>query len=638
MLEDFHFIRPLWLLALVPLALLAWRLSLPGGGDNPWRRVVDANLLQFLMAGRAQAVNRTALWLAAAGWIVAALALADPTWERRPEPLYQTSAARVVVLDLSSTMNAVDLSPSRMVRARYKVEDALDQSAEGQTGLVVYAGDAFAVSPLTRDVNTIRALLKVLDPSIMPIDGNRADLGLLKARELLQQAGASSGQVLLIADGVDADRAPASERAAARLRSDGYRVSVLGIGTPTGAPVADDKGRLLRDASGRIVVSRLASATLRSLAHAGGGQYRSISDSGAALRALLAGGTPMQTKGTVRSDSKTQGWKDQGPLLAVLLLPLAALAFRRNWLLGLTLFAALALPPRPAMAGTWTDLWQRPDQQAAKALAAGDYARAAELATDASRRGSAEYKRGNYRLALENFARARGTDADYNRGNALARLGRYQEAIAAYDQALKQNPGDADATANKAAVEAMLKQQAKQEARNPRDGAVQNGGGRNSQGSGRNSSSPQAKMGGSGASSGPSQQPASAGQRGSQNGKSPGGPREGEAAGTPRPNAGNSFAEAVNRLAAKQSGGEPPTGESPRGNAEAGGEDSSRAGGTAKQGRGAVTDRAQPLDSEEQLAAEQWLRRIPDDPGGLLRRKFLYQYRQRAHHGQGEAL
>ena len=206
-------------------------------------------------------MNRTAPWLAAAGWIIAVLALADPAWERKPQPVYQTTAARVIVLDLSRSMDATDLKPSRMVRARYKVEDVLALGAEGQTGLVVYAGDAFTVSPLTRDVNTIRALLKVLDPGIMPAPGSRADLGLLKAGELLRQAGVSNGQVLLIADGVEADDAAASERAAARLRRDGYRVSVLGVGTEDGAPLTNAQGELVRDAAGKIVTPRLDTAS-----------------------------------------------------------------------------------------------------------------------------------------------------------------------------------------------------------------------------------------------------------------------------------------------------------------------------------------------------------------------------------------
>lgn len=647
MLENFHFIHPLWLLALIPLSLLAWRVYRPGDGDNPWRRIVDERLLPLLMVGRAHKdkASRAGLWLLAAGWILATLALANPTWERKPLPVFQTTAARVIVLDLSRSMYASDLKPSRLVRARYKIEDVLARSGEGQTGLVAYAGEAFTVTPLTRDVNTIRAMLPDVDPGIMPTQGSRADLGLIKAGKLLNQAGASSGQVLLIADGVQAGKAAASERAAARLKSEGYRVSVLGVGTEDGAPLTNAQGELVRDASGNIVDVRLDTATLRAVARAGGGEYRTISDNGQALRALLA--QPMDAKTTIQTNATTQGWKEQGPLLAVLLLPLAALAFRRNWLLGLLLLAGLSVPPRPAMASTWSDLWQRPDQQSAKALAAGDYAKAAALATDAARRGSAEYKRGKYKLALENFSHASGADADYNRGNALAKLGRYRDAIAAYDKSLKENPADADAKANKAAVEALLKKQQKKQQHSGSQGKQsQKGQGQNS-GSGQSSSqgkageqgSKQAKGARNGTTSGQTKQAANANQAGgngkdksAQNAASATASGRQQQAAAPQPKSGNQFSEAAKKLAQQHQGA---TQAQPK---QAAGANSATTSGAkaadrmraqanaAPQPQDGAADSAQPLDREEQMAAQEWLRRIPDDPGGLLRRKFLYEY------------
>ena len=684
MLEQFHFIRPLWLLALIPLALLAWRAYRPLGGDNPWSRIVDARLLPLLMAGRTGKMNHTALWLAAAGWIIAVVALANPTWERKPLPLYQTSAARVVVLDLSRSMNATDLKPSRLARARYKVEDILASNNEGRTALVAYAGDAFTVSPLTRDANTIRALLKVLEPGIMPADGNRADLGLLKGEELLHQAGASSGQVLLITAGVDPDNAAAGERAAARLKDDGYTVSVLGVGIEVGVPLTGAGGELMRDAAGKIVDGHLDTAVLQSLARAGGGEYRSITDNGKALNDLLNVGQRGQAEVTAQTDTTRQGWKEQGPLLAVLLLPLAALAFRRNWLLGIVLLVGVASSPQSAMASTWADLWRRPDQQAAKALAAGDYAKASELATDADRRGSAEYKRGNYARALDDFARSTGADADYNRGNALAKLGRYQDAIAAYDMSLKERPSE-DARVNKAAVVALLKQQqpARQQASNSQqdtsgqDKSQSSGGSQNSSSTkSQGASSQDGKSGQTGTTSGQGQPPenakkpngvspsaasqrehgkdnpsqeAATGKGGDQqppgNGSAnPGGTsgngsdrQESARSGTAQQNKqGNQFADAATKLDEQSAAAK--ADDSQLGQGSSASADRAQPTASAKpHPQGGSAESAQPLDSEEQIAAEQWLRRIPDDPGGLLRRKFLYQYRQRAQHADAEA-
>ncbi|MDQ6629931.1 MAG: VWA domain-containing protein [Pseudomonadota bacterium] len=687
MLEAFHFIHPLWLLALLPLMLLAWRACQPGG-DNPWRRIVDARLLPLLMVGQPVAKgSRRMLWLVGAGWLIATLALADPTWQRKPQPVFQTHAARVVVLDLSSSMNASDLKPSRLARARYKVQDVLSLGAEGQTGLVAYAGDAFTVTPLTRDVNTIRAQLDALAPDLMPSDGSRADLGLLKAEELLRHAGVSTGQVLLIADGVAPDAIAATERAAGRLKEDGYRVSVLDVGTEAGGPVPDAQGSLARDAQGQVVMARTDTAALRAIARAGGGVDLSVNDGIDALRGWVDTHGASQAAGTERSDLTAQGWKEEGPLLALLLLPLAALAFRRNWLLSALLLPMLVMQPHDAMASTWGDLWQRPDQQAARSLSAGDYAKAAQVATDAGRRGSAEYKRGNYQLALDDFSRAPGDEANYNRGNALARLGRYPDAISAYDKALKGDPGNDDARVNKAAVEALLKQQQKQQQKEQEKGQEKDQGGKDQQPSGREKSSQQgssskseARQNGSGQSDGknpstgqkqgpssssatpgagsqdaqgntsrqtppPTQEnaesadsrdkePASgASEKGSPAGAVAGRDSEpknsADASGSSQKKPGNAFSEAAKQLGAQGAKGGS-NGSEPAASGGRPAADGPSAGAKPRQGAADASSSAQPLPSEEQLAAEQWLRRIPDDPGGLLRRKFLYQYRQRA--------
>jgi Ca-activated chloride channel family protein len=689
MLENFHFIQPLWLLALLPLALLAWRLYRPGDADNPWVHVVDARLLPLLMFGRETGKDRSMLALLSAGWVIAVLALANPAWERKPEPVYQTSASRVIVLDLSQSMNAADLKPSRLARARYKIEDVLALSTEGQSGLVVYAGDAFTVSPLTRDANTIRALLPALDPGIMPSPGSRADLGLLKAAELLRHAGATSGQVLLITDGVEAGNLVATESVAARLKADGYSVSVIGAGTEAGVPLTSTQDKIGPHASDGQATSSFSRERLLSVAHAGGGNYQSLADNSGDLNALLSDVQPLRADVAVNHDAATQRWKEQGPLLALLLLPLGALAFRRNWLVGVLLVAGMASPPQTAMAATWSDMWQRPDQQAAKALAAGDYAKAAQLAPDARQRGSAEYKRGNFEIALDNFSHATGTDADYNRGNALARLSRYPDAIAAYDKALKEDPANDDAKANKAAVEALLKKQQQAQQQNPQNDSAQKkqdqskGGGKStSSGQSQDQSSKDGKNGQSGTSSGQQQQAAGAQQpkggsakndtspvQGKAGAQQPGNAASGKAGTEQNANSGkpgsqpeqsasgkaqqgeaqqgkaqqgeaqqgkaqqgeapNQFAEAAKKLAGQPAGSAKASpGNSPL--SAAAGDDSAQSPGNAgKHAPNEASGHATPLQSEEQMAAEQWLRRIPDDPGGLLRRKFLYQYRQR---------
>ena len=191
--------------------------------------------------------------------------------------MFQTNTARVIVLDLSNSMLVNDLKPTRMARARFKVEDILAKEEEGQIGLVVFAGDAFTASPLTRDSDTIRALLQVLTPSIMPTQGSRVDLGLEKAHELLTQAGVINGQVLLISDG--ASKLDKATTAAEALNKDSHQLSILAVGTETGGLL-----RLRREPPVNV---KLDLAGLHKIAKEGGGVLHTISSNDADLQAVL---------------------------------------------------------------------------------------------------------------------------------------------------------------------------------------------------------------------------------------------------------------------------------------------------------------------------------------------------------------
>ena len=134
--HDFHFLRPWWLLVLAALPLLWRALSSSGADAGAWRGVVDAHLLPHLLDLRATArSSRVPRWLATFAWIVACVALAGPAWERLPQPLFQNRAARVFALELSPSMSAQDIKPSRYERARYKLDDMLAHSGGMQTGL-----------------------------------------------------------------------------------------------------------------------------------------------------------------------------------------------------------------------------------------------------------------------------------------------------------------------------------------------------------------------------------------------------------------------------------------------------------------------------------------------------------------------
>ena len=137
MIEHFHFTQPFWLLALLPLALLLWWLAQRAPTGSPWRRLVDPQLLPLMLDDQKKHRPRIPLWLLSIGWLLAVLALANPAWEKQPQPLRQTNTSRVIVLDLSRSMLAQDHKPSRLVRARFKVEDILAHADETMKSLNV---------------------------------------------------------------------------------------------------------------------------------------------------------------------------------------------------------------------------------------------------------------------------------------------------------------------------------------------------------------------------------------------------------------------------------------------------------------------------------------------------------------------
>lgn len=647
--EHFHFLQPAWLFLLLPLAaMLWWMRRADNGSEDPWQKIIDKDLLPWLRVNNIASNSRLPLWLFASACLIAVIALANPVWQKLPQPVFQTDQARVIVLDLSLSMNSTDLKPARIDRARFKVRDILAQQQEGVIGLVVFAGDAFVVAPLTRDGDTIAAMLSALQPGIMPVQGSRADLGLLKAGELLQQAGRLRGEVLLLADSYSDQQ---TIKAAEELREQGIITSVLGIGTEQGAPLPSGSGDFLRDGDGQIITTRLDDSAMQELAGAGGGDYVRLAADNSDIEQLLTERVSSNRHHSGADEQATR-WKETGPWLAVLLLPLAALAFRRGWLLTIVLLVTTVVPVEPASAFSLQDLWERRDQQAHKALLEGDHERASQLATDPLRKGAAAYRKGDYEAALENFAAAAEAEGDaaaeaaYNKGNALAMMGRYADAIAAYDKALEKRSAMADAKFNREMLEKLLQQQQQdtqqqgEKQQGQQDGDQQQNQPGNAQGDsaqqqgdqadnqqGGQQESPQQAGSASGNEQKPGQNDENAFAKAAEEAAQQAAEQEVEEEATqPAQNAAQQSEQQQEMTAAEQ--GKQDSQHSSADNAQSNSESALPPSPPSGE-KASAEATAEPLSSEEQLAAEQWLRRIPDDPAGLLRRKLRYQYIQR---------
>jgi Ca-activated chloride channel family protein len=484
--------------------------------------------------------------------LIAAIALAGPSWQKLPDSSFTSRDARVLVLDLSLSMLAEDLKPNRLTQAHFRLSDMLDDTLEGQTGLVSYAGDAFVVSPLTSDTNTIRNMLPALRPDVIPVSGSRPDRALELAAELLRRSGMARGEILLIAD----SGSSAAADVAQKLAKQGIFTSVLAVGTVQGAPIPSGDG-FVNDSKGNIVVARLERDALQSIARSGGGKYSELT-AGSTTKSPWAA---VEGSEFIRTDDALgERWKDSGPWLLLILLPVIAFGFRRGLLFLLPMFVLPGLLfSANAEAGLWDDLWASKDQQAQLALQQERTADAAALAQDPAIAGEAFYRNGDFARAGQAWSQLEQADSYYNQGNAMAQAEDYEAALAAYDAALALDPEMEDALFNRSLVEEMQQQKQQQEQEDSEgESSDEESGEESEQGQQSEDQSSDNQQDGEQEDEGSDEQ------------------REGEESGEP-----------------------------------------------------SESDLEQNWSEEDAQAMEQWLRRIPDDPGGLLRRKFRNQHQRR---------
>lgn len=565
-----HWFRPCWLLLLPLLGWLIWQLWHRQKRAGRWQMILPPAFHATLLSG-GNGRDSKLPWVAlGVAWLLTILALLGPSWERVEQTSQKPADPLVVVLELTPEMLATDSPPTRLEQARRKLFDLLQARSDAQTAIVVYAGSAHTLVPLSDDLATSRNLLDALKPSLMPVSGHRADVAVSKALALLKQGALGQGRILLIGSSLDEVERQGIRRA---LSGQSAQLLMLGIGTAEGAPIAQEDGSFLKDEQGAIRVPQLDSPALSAFLNSVGGEYHPARLDEADLGALglLNGPRSLRDDGqTVRLDT----WADQGYWLLLPLLLLAACAGRRGWLFCLPLLFCL---PQPSYAFDFEDLWLRPDQQGLHLLKQKRPAEAAQHFDDHQWQGVALYEAGDYSGAAQRFAEGSDARAHYNRGNALAKSGELEAAIDAYEQALELQPDLRPAQTNKALVENLLKQK---NAPPPAE--------------------PDTK---------PSEQQSLPGD-------------EPAPATTPPPAVKS---ETQSDAKPSESASEPPPTTPPQ-------PGPNEVPGSAEEEQTDTVPTLRPsednLEGEQRQALEQWLGKIPDDPGELLRRKFWYEQQQ----------
>ncbi len=440
-LNDLHFMRPWWLLA-VPLFFISLRYLASVSNSPPQEERAVAPHLRAAMlvrGGRSHWFNP--LTLSHLVLLLGALVVAGPSWHRQPSSLVQDQAILVIALDLSFSMSQQDIQPSRLERAKQKIEDLLKLRAGARTGLVVYAGSAHSVIPLTDDADIVRNFLAAVTPEMMPRPGKFPEKALAIADVMFSDS-TVPGTLLVIADGAGPQSVAAFDQ---YFASKPHRLIVLGI------------GRDATDGTADASFIPLQRNSLKALAKAGAGNYQQATVDKADVQHI----NRRINSHLLDVDDDFHPWVDMGYYLifpfAIVFLVWFRKGWTLQWCLAGILFTAVSFTPS-ASAEEWrfADLWLTPDQQGRYYFEKGDYATAAQRFADPGWRGIAFYLDKNFVAAADAFAQIESTSGFFNFGNALAQGQHYVHAVQAYTKALQLEPDHKGARKNRRIIEKII--------------------------------------------------------------------------------------------------------------------------------------------------------------------------------------
>jgi Ca-activated chloride channel homolog len=324
-IHSFHFLRPAWGFSVIPAIIFMIIFIKYQIKQNAWDSVCDKHLLPYLLeGGYARKIAFSWIFLLSVILLLAIIAMMGPTFSYEKVPLIQKSIHRIILIDLSDNAMSADLKPSRLMREKYKLQDILHFSKEGDLGLIAYAGEAYVVSPLTSDPDIILGFINELSVEIMPVAGNNLSDALKLSRQLFQQAKVNQGEVIVLSSGLVDEHAASTAKA---LYESGYTVSIIGFASTDKAPLLDKTGEYQHDINGNILFGQYDENELKAVALSGGGIFIPMTYDSHDVNTLM-NQYHLSKESQKKSRIVSKVWKDSGYYLVFFILLLFLCCFR----------------------------------------------------------------------------------------------------------------------------------------------------------------------------------------------------------------------------------------------------------------------------------------------------------------------
>jgi Ca-activated chloride channel family protein len=494
-----HFLRPEWLWALIPVIILLWFIFKHQLQQGNWQNIIEPSFQKVLFDdSRLQKKSTLPLIGLAIIWLISLVALAGPSWQQVKQPAEKIQQGTVIVLDTSLSMLGEDIKPSRMTRARYKLIDFLTANPHLSTGLVVYSGSAHVLSPISDDNSTIISLLPSINPVIMPSFGSDAVQAINKAVELLKQSRIKNGRIIWILDDIDEQQISTIK---SLVTPSNIQLSLLAIGTKKGAPISVPEHGLLKDEKGKIIISRLPTAKLETLADSLNARLIYMTNDNSDIKSLATEFALGKQKTTQKTNSQQKdkpektmaSWLDNG---IYLLLPLALLigfSYRRGWVLSWVVIWTIMFPPLLGFSPTsyaeeaaesntkslskvnFLDFFKSSNQQGYESWQQQDYKAANNKLESPQWKGSSYYRLQEFTKAEKQFELDKSPTGRFNQANSLAKQGQFADAQKQLEKALQLNPSFKQAEKNLQIIKQIIaKQQQKKQNQQSQQGKGQN--------------------------------------------------------------------------------------------------------------------------------------------------------------------